>query len=207
MSPRIIISIALVAFVGVCIYFIVADESATSTTDSADVAQTIEETNQQAAESKSACAGCADEGSCSDEKIAAHTKGAEKGKVTTAGEKEVVAAVPQLKTIAYYFHGEVRCTTCKTIEAYTREVLNREFKAALDDGSLKFVDINLDEEKNEHFINEYELSSSSLVLVKLENGKQKKWKTLEKIWTLVQDEDAFKKYATSEIGGFVKVRS
>jgi len=38
--------------------------------------------------------------------------------------------------VAFYFHGNVRCATCRKLEAYTDEAIHSGFANALDDGVL-----------------------------------------------------------------------
>ena len=62
---------------------------------------------------------------------------------------------------------------------------------------------NLDEDANAHFIDDYKLFTKSLVLVRYENGQQTKWKNCDKVWELLHDEAAFKKYVESEVASFL----
>ncbi len=98
------------------------------------------------------------------------------------------------KLIAYYFHRTQRCRTCLTIEAYAKEVLTDGFPEALETGELEWRLVNLEEPANEHFVEDYELAASALVLVDTQNGAQTGWRNLECVWELVSDELKFKAY-------------
>ena len=103
----------------------------------------------------------------------------------------------KVQVVAYYFHGDVRCATWPLqSKIFQKKLLNTKFAKQLKSGTLVFKDVNIDEEKNEHYIDEYELASSSLVVARFENGKRKEWKNLEKVWQLVGDRDAFMDYTT-----------
>ncbi len=108
------------------------------------------------------------------------------------------------KTIVYYFHGNRRCKSCVAIEEYSHEAIEASFKDELKSGVLEFSTINRDEKENEHFTKDYELYTSSLVLVKIKDGKQTEWKNLEDVWKLKGDKGKFSEYVKSEVNGYLK---
>ena len=103
------------------------------------------------------------------------------------------------RIVVYYFHGNVRCRTCKTIEAYTRKSLETMFPKALQDGSLVFRPVNVDESNNEHFVEQYQLMTRSVVVQEIVDNKPGRWKTLDGVWDVVGDESKFSLYIQSEI--------
>lgn len=129
--------------------------------------------------------------------------------LTVAAAPEVTAPAPHAKdpgesalsrkVIAYYFHGDARCVSCKTIEAYTKEVIENSFRTELDSGRLEFHSINLDEGDNARFVDEFQLTTRSVVLSELDSGRQVSWKNLDKVWQLVRDKPGFLSYISEEI--------
>jgi hypothetical protein len=103
------------------------------------------------------------------------------------------------KVLAYYFHGTVRCMTCKKIESLSHDVVASDFAGQLKTGDLEWKVVNVDLPENEHFIKDYQLVTRSLVLVKYENGKQVGYKNLQDIWRLVNNEQAFRNYVKVEL--------
>ena len=102
------------------------------------------------------------------------------------------------RLVAYYFHGNRRCKTCKTIEAYSKEAIETGFQEAIRKGTLEFRAVNLDEPVNEHFVQDYLISTRSVVLAQYIGDKQKNWKNLQRVWELVGDHDAFIEYVQAE---------
>ena len=45
--------------------------------------------------------------------------------------------MPLKKIIVYYFHRNKRCKTCKNIESYTHEAVQKGFAGELADGSVE----------------------------------------------------------------------
>jgi hypothetical protein len=118
-------------------------------------------------------------------------------------QKDSVKAKESKFVTAYYFHGNFRCPTCKKMEQYSRESIELNFAQQLKSGALVFQPINIDEPENQHFVQDYQLVTKSLVLVKYENGKQKAWKNLPAIWQKVGDQQAFFEYVKSEIAAYL----
>jgi len=109
------------------------------------------------------------------------------------------------KVRAYYFHGNVRCMTCRTIEAYAKEAVESGFADAVMRGRLEWRVINVDDPGNEHFIQDFQLSTASLVLELTEDGKCREWKNLQRVWELVRgDKEDLLKYIQDETRAYLE---
>lgn len=108
------------------------------------------------------------------------------------------------RVIAYYFHGTFRCYTCTNMEKYSREAVEANFKDALQSGKLEFKAVNVEERDNEHFVNDYQLYTKSLILSLVKDGKEIKSKNLDKIWEYARNKQKFIDYVTTEVSGFLK---
>jgi len=108
------------------------------------------------------------------------------------------------KVIAYYFHGTFRCPTCHKLEQYSKEAIESNFKDAIASGRLEFKVVNVEEKGNEHFVNDYQLYTKSLVISLVQGGKEVKSKNLAKIWDYVGNKQKFFDYLISEINSFLK---
>lgn len=98
---------------------------------------------------------------------------------------ETAALAPQ-GTIVYYFYGNHRCATCNKMEALTVK--------ALKDKNVTYKAVNIDEPANEHFVKDFQLDARVVVIQK--NGAFTK---MEKVWDLVDDEQAYIAYIQSGI--------
>ena len=108
------------------------------------------------------------------------------------------------RVVAYYFHGNFRCPTCHAMEQYSKEAIENNFKDALSSGKLEFKVVNTDERGNEHFIQDYQLYTKSLVLSLVKDGKEAKSKNLTKIWDRVRNKQSFIDYVNEEVTSFLK---
>lgn len=106
--------------------------------------------------------------------------------------------------IVYYFYGNHRCTTCRTLEKLSKEAIFEGFSKEIDAGTLAWRPVNTDEPENKHFVDEFKLFTKSLVVVRTEDGETQEWKNCQKIWELVRNPDEFKRYVTSEIRAFLE---
>jgi len=109
-------------------------------------------------------------------------------------------------TVVYYFHGTKRCNTCRTIEAFTREAVESAYSSELESGSVEIRTVNVDEPENAHFVDDFELTMRSVVLVELVDGRQGRWRRLDEVWQLVGDHDGFLDYIIDNTDAFVKER-
>jgi hypothetical protein len=106
--------------------------------------------------------------------------------------------------VAYYFHGTARCPTCHKLEQYSKEAIDANFKDALVSGKLEFKTVNVEDKGNEHYGSDYQLYTKSLVLSLMADGKQVKWKNLDKIWEYVGNKQKFIDYVKSETADLLK---
>ena len=113
-------------------------------------------------------------------------------------------ATPCHKLVAYYFHRTQRCPTCLKIEAYSEQALKDAYPKAFEAGELEWQAVNLEEPAYEHFVDDYELTASSLVLADFRDGKQQEWRNLALVWELVDDELKFKAYVAAEAAAFLE---
>jgi hypothetical protein len=118
------------------------------------------------------------------------------------------AATPDpARIIVYYFHGAVRCKTCRTIEDTAREALDESFRRETASGQVEWRLVNVDDPKHEHFVEDYQLTMRSIVLSRLENGRETSWRRLDWVWELVKDHDAFLLQFQKELRGLLEGRS
>ncbi len=105
--------------------------------------------------------------------------------------------------IVYYFHGNVRCATCLKIEALAREAVETGFADELGEGTLEWRAVNVEDPVHEHYIEDFQLSSRTVVLEKITGGKREGLKKLDRVWELVHgDREDFIAYVQDETRGF-----
>jgi hypothetical protein len=108
------------------------------------------------------------------------------------------------KVIAYYFHVTVRCTTCRNIENYSKDVIHERFAQELASHRLEWRLVNVQLPENRHYIQDYQLFTKSLVLVLEQGGKEKEFKVLNDTWELVGDKAKMQKYVEKEVRDYLR---
>jgi hypothetical protein len=109
------------------------------------------------------------------------------------------AVSPEGRVVVHYFHGRVRCVSCNKIEALARKTLEESFPAELKDGRLAQVEIDVDRPGNGHYVQDYGLAGSAVVVVDGRPGAGGRWRNLEQVWTLLDDEAAFAVYVRGNV--------
>jgi hypothetical protein len=104
------------------------------------------------------------------------------------------------RIVVYYLYDSFRCDSCRKIEAYTQEAVQKGFSS---DMPVEWKPLNTDKPENAHFLKDYKLISKSVVVAEFDDQKQKRWKELDKIWDLLKDKAAFKKYIRNEVEGYL----
>jgi hypothetical protein len=76
------------------------------------------------------------------------------------------------------------------------------FAGELADGRMQWRIINIDEPRNKHFEDDYQLQMQSVIVSEVRGGKETRWKNLEKVWDLLDDEAGFLRYVQDEIRAY-----
>ena len=126
-----------------------------------------------------------------------------KDPLVVASDSGKVPVSTEHRIVAYYFHGNVRCVSCRKIEAYTKEAIDSAFGGTLKSGQLEWRVVNTDSAQNEHFLQDYQLFTKSVIISDVHNGKETRWKNLDKVWELLGDQDKFHAYIQDEVRPFL----
>ncbi|MBU0468920.1 MAG: hypothetical protein KKD07_05725 [Candidatus Omnitrophica bacterium] len=113
------------------------------------------------------------------------------------------SSINDSKLIAYYFYTTARCVSCHKIEQYTKESLEKFFFDEIAAGKIDFQMLNIDEPQNKHYIQDYQLYTKSVVLSKVSDGKEIKFKNLDKVWNLLNNKNKFYEYIKEETNNFI----
>lgn len=106
---------------------------------------------------------------------------------------------PATKLVVYFFSEGKECTTCEQIPLYTRAALEGNFANELKSGAIVWCAIDVDEPRNAHYIDEYQIFAKTIVLSRIADGKQTRFKNLVRIWDYVNDKTAFIDFVSKEI--------
>ena len=125
------------------------------------------------------------------------------GETEGKGGHDPSAVIPGHSVVAYYFRGTKRCPTCIKIENYTRESIMDGFPRLVESGRLQFRAVNVDERENEHFVDDYRLTTKSVIISDRMDGKETRWKNLGLVWEYVGEKDTFIDYVRRETSTYL----
>jgi protein-disulfide isomerase len=108
------------------------------------------------------------------------------------------------KVDVYLFHGSYRCHSCNLMEELTAEAINGGLADEKKNGRVVFHHVNVEEDGNRHFVQDYRLSAISIILSRKIGGEEKQWKNLDQVWMLLRNREKFKEYVLTEIKDYLK---
>lgn len=113
-------------------------------------------------------------------------------------------SAPDNYIVVYYFHTTLRCPTCYKIEQYTHEAVEKYFDKEIKTGTISFKAVNVEQEKNQHYVKDYQLFSKAVVISLIKGGKEVTYNNLSKIWEYVGDKAKFYEYIKTEITQYLE---
>jgi hypothetical protein len=132
------------------------------------------------------------------------TKGATAEAVAAASTASVAPEnLTPDSVVVFYFHGNRRCRTCMGIQRAIQTTISERFAAETAAGTLVFRDVNTNEPDNAHFVKDFDLSSSSMVIVAKSGDKTVKWKNCSQVWPLAHQETELAAYAEKQIRSYL----
>jgi hypothetical protein len=105
--------------------------------------------------------------------------------------------------VRYFYSDSYRCTSCRKIEAYTKKAIMENFADELKSGKMEFSLVDIDTQENKPLIGKYKLFTKSVIVSEYSSGKEVKWRNLDKVWTLLNSEEAFVSYIVKEVKGYL----
>lgn len=103
-----------------------------------------------------------------------------------------------------YFHGKVRCQTCNDIEASTSQVVKSLFAKELKNRQLVYRVVDISQQRNKSLARKYQVSWSSLILVRHHAGKEKTVNLTTYAFSHISNKQAFQKELESQIRTLLK---
>lgn len=125
--------------------------------------------------------------------------------VATGGATGATVAVSRPDGVTVInFHGAKRCRTCIGIGELAKKTIDEDFADEKQSGRIHWEHVNYDEPANAHFVKDYELVSSTVLVTLWKDGKELKWNRLDGVWDHVGDEPAFRAYIANGLRDLLK---
>ena len=114
---------------------------------------------------------------------------------------------PPHQVVAIYFHRTNRCPTCKRISSYIDEAIKTTFADELKTRTVEWHMVDFQDGRNQRLVESYKISSPTLVLADIRDGKVETWMPMPKVWTLVRQKGEFFRYVQEGIVAYLKGES
>lgn len=112
---------------------------------------------------------------------------------------ETLPVVAGNQVVMTYFISGTRCDSCKKIEQLSRETAEKNFAAEINGKKLIFRVIDTGEPEHHHYVDDYKLTSKTVVLSHRVDGRETEWSPMDKVWDLLDDPEAFRDYLSVTI--------
>ncbi|MBF0244635.1 MAG: sulfite exporter TauE/SafE family protein [Planctomycetes bacterium] len=106
-----------------------------------------------------------------------------------------------LRSVVYYLHGTLRCSTCNGIEKSAARACS-EYEPASGRARPEFRVENFEKAGNEHFSRDFGVLSSSVLLAEVDGGRIVRAQLCPRIWDLSEEESAMTDYLKDEFRSF-----
>ena len=107
------------------------------------------------------------------------------------------------QVVIYYFHRKFRCQSCEVLEQTLQNTITVKYADQFGTGRLAMCVVNLDDPENRYFLDEFEILSNSVVIVRKKSGAVSNFKTLETIWGVSEDSEAISHLLILEMDHFL----
>jgi hypothetical protein len=121
------------------------------------------------------------------------------GGFRAAGANDPTRIPPVTRLVVYYFHGNLRCPECNTIEAETRRVVSERFTAEVERGEVSFHALNYQDDAVVPLAERLQVHQTAVVLVVVRDGASSSPRTLLRVLALAKDREALAEYLGDEI--------
>lgn len=112
---------------------------------------------------------------------------------------EMFPAVDGPQVVMTYFLIGTRCESCRKIEALARATAEEDFPDELAAHKLIFRVVDTTEPANEHFLEDYKLTSKTVVISRRVDGRESDWKDMDQVWDLLDNGPAFHAYLGKQV--------
>lgn len=122
---------------------------------------------------------------------------------TDAAAAHRAAAATVLVT---YFTTDVRCDSCRTIEALTQRAVQEGFRDELAAGQVVFRVVNTDRPEHRHFVEHYEIANKTVIVSHQREGREVAWTGRQDVWLHFDEPETFFAYVREPIRAYLTAK-
>lgn len=118
---------------------------------------------------------------------------------SSAHAEGVAEVLPADGIVVVNFHSAKRCNACREIGTQAQALMETDFADGLKAGSVHWRVINFEEPANKDFIRDYGLTTSTVVVVCRESGRDVSFQRLDAVWDHLFEGPAMRAYLKEHI--------
>ncbi|MCF7790274.1 MAG: nitrophenyl compound nitroreductase subunit ArsF family protein [Prosthecobacter sp.] len=108
-------------------------------------------------------------------------------------------ALPADGIVVVNFHATTRCNACREIGTQAQTFVETNYGGELKSGRMNWRVINFEEPASKHFVQDYGLTTSTIVVVRRKAGRDVAWQRLDAVWDHLFDGPAMRAYLKEHI--------
>lgn len=116
-----------------------------------------------------------------------------------SGTSEARLTLPEYGIAVVNFHVTTRCNACREIGTEAKTTVDDSFAKNLREGRMSWHVINFEEPAAQHFVTEYGLTTSTIVITRREGGRDVEWQRLDGVWDLLFEGPRMRDYVRQHI--------
>lgn len=124
--------------------------------------------------------------------------------VAVAQPAAALPAVPAVVVEASYLYLDFRCASCIRLERWSAAAIQNGLKDSIEAGRLKWSTRNMETPEGTALADRMGLTTKSLVLMEMRNGRMTRFRNLEGIWQNLRDSAQFADYVQRETIAFLR---
>jgi len=107
--------------------------------------------------------------------------------------------LPDDGIVVVNFHATTRCNACREIGTEAKTTVDESFANDLNAGRLSWHVINFEEPAAQHFVTDYGLTTSTVVITRRAGGRDVEWQRLDGVWDLLFEGPRMRDYVKRHI--------
>jgi hypothetical protein len=129
-----------------------------------------------------------------------------------AAEKPAVPSVPvtdaaaKADVVVTYFTTNVRCDSCRKIEALSRRAVLEGFPEQVAAGRVAFRIVNTDEPEHAHYVDHYSITNKIVIVSHQRDGKEIEWTPRQDVWLHFEEPPEFFAYVREPIQAYLAAK-
>jgi hypothetical protein len=118
---------------------------------------------------------------------------------TTDGPTTTVANTTAAAVVITYFTTDVRCESCRKIEALSRQAIDGGFPQEVAGGAVVFRVVNTDRPEHRHYVDDYEITNKTVIISHQVDGRESGWTNRQDVWLLLDEPSEFFNYVREPV--------